>query len=72
MQFVAGIESSHREAAAREDQELAAFIESAKSIDDPTSKAGYMLKNIKASIPIDVHNNIKKSFDIPVLLHHMC
>lgn len=67
MQFVAlALNHPIVEAAAREDQELAAFIESAKSIDDPTSKAGYMLKNIKASIPIDVDNNIKKSFDIPV------
>ena len=51
---------------ASEDPELAKFIEEAKQIDDPTSKIGYKLKGVKASIPIDVNNQAQKKFDIPI------
>ncbi|RCK55489.1 Leucine--tRNA ligase, mitochondrial [Candida viswanathii] len=51
---------------AEEDPELAKFIEEAKNIDDPASKIGYKLKNVRASIPIDAHNKTQKKFDVPI------
>lgn len=67
LQFVAlALNHPIVEKLASEDPELAKFIEEAKQIDDPTSKIGYKLKGVKASIPIDVNNQAQKKFDIPI------
>ncbi|ODV77344.1 leucyl-tRNA synthetase [Suhomyces tanzawaensis NRRL Y-17324] len=51
--------------AAELDEGLAMFIEENKETDF-SSKNGYLITSIKASIPIDVQNNVRKEFDIPV------
>ncbi|EMG48064.1 Leucyl-tRNA synthetase, mitochondrial [Candida maltosa Xu316] len=67
MQFIAlALNHPIVEQLAKTDSDLASFIKKAQKIDDPTSKAGYKLKNITASIPIDVNNNVNKTFNIPV------
>lgn len=51
--------------AAESDPELQKFIE--KAADAPAdSKDGYMLKSIRASIPIDTNNKKYTNFDVPI------
>ncbi|KAG7666396.1 NAM2 [[Candida] subhashii] len=50
----------------KDDQELAKFIKEAERDTDPDTKAGYKLKSIKASIPIDISNNKSLKFDVPI------
>ncbi|SGZ56177.1 CIC11C00000004909 [Sungouiella intermedia] len=52
--------------AAAKDPKLAEFIAHAKENDDPTTKDGYLLSEIRASIPIDVNGDKQKTFDVPV------
>ncbi|WEJ93301.1 Leucyl-tRNA synthetase, mitochondrial [Yamadazyma tenuis] len=51
--------------AAETDRELQSFIESAKNV-DADSKDGYLLKNIKASRPLDPSDTKLEQYDMPV------
>lgn len=51
---------------AHEDSGLTGYIESAKADDDPMSKLGYLLDNVKVSIPINIDGSARSDFDVPV------
>lgn len=48
------------------DPDLAKFVKNAAKIDDRTSKAGYKIKNVLASLPIDSNGAKVDTFDVPV------
>lgn len=52
--------------AAKEDAELAAFVQRAAQIDDRSSKEGYELRNIRASAPIGIDGKKLENFDVPI------
>lgn len=52
--------------AAAKDEKLAEFIEREKDNDDPATKAGFLLPNVRVSIPIDVNGDKKEQFNVPV------
>lgn len=52
--------------AAKSDPKLRDFIEEMQTMDDPESKDGYLLQNVKVSIPMDCAGDRRRVFDIPV------
>lgn len=52
--------------AAKTDASLADFVTRMAQNDDPTSKDGYLLENVRASVPINVDGQKLETFDVPV------
>ncbi|KAF3992600.1 hypothetical protein FT663_02253 [Candidozyma haemuli var. vulneris] len=51
---------------AQNDKDLAEYIALAKNDDDPLSKSGYLMENVKVTLPIDINGEQKRDFDVPV------
>lgn len=48
------------------DPKLAEYIELASLDEDPLSKLGYLLEDVKVSLPIDIDGSASETFDVPV------
>lgn len=67
VQFLAiGLDHPLAKQVASENAKLASFIEAMKKQADPDSKDGFLLPNLKATLPIDVNNNLSKNYSIPI------
>lgn len=51
---------------AKKDEDLLQFVEKEKNNDDPASKVGYLIKNLKVTIPIEVDGSVRHQYDVPV------
>lgn len=66
-QFLAiGLEHPLATQIASENPELSLFIQKMKDQDDPESKDGFLLPNIRATVPINVKNERSENFDLPI------